>query len=54
MVTDISDTCICKNCEYREGGEEYEEGYFGIFCSHPDISDHLEDEPKTCKLKIDR
>lgn len=54
MVTDISDTCICKNCEYCEGREEYEKGHFGIFCSHPDISDYLEGEPKTCSLKIDR
>jgi hypothetical protein len=54
MITDISDTCICKNCEYCEGRDEYEEGRFGIFCSHPDISDYLEGEPKICSLKIDR
>lgn len=54
MITDISDTCICKTCEYCGGVEEYDEGHFGIFCYHPEILDYQIGEPQICGLKINK
>ena len=45
MITDISDTCICKTCEYCGGVDEYDEGRYGIFCYHPEILDYQIGEP---------
>lgn len=47
----LSINCICKNCRYNQGIEEYEEGKSGIFCNHPDIIDYLDGEPTVCDKK---